>query len=123
MKNYDYKAAKRYIQMHSDLIKEVSLGIEEDWYWTSEVVYEDLKFIVDLDKVGLEIGGISGSIWATPTMKIIFKDGTELFKDVFTGESNKQRPDWFSLGCMSQPVQDEIDRKTVSLLPNNMEIK
>jgi hypothetical protein len=32
MAKYDFKAAKKYIQMHSDLIESASLGMHEDMW-------------------------------------------------------------------------------------------
>ena len=110
-KMYDFKSAKRYIQMHSDIIDEVSLGMKEDWWWTAETLYENSRFILNLDTV-TQIAGISGSPWATPAMRIVFKDGTEVFKDCYIGESTEQKPEWFSLGCLSQPMQDRINSLT-----------
>ncbi len=112
MKVYDFKSAKKYIQTYSDHIQEVYLGMKEDWFWTAETVYENDKFTKELDKKGIDIAGISASAWATPTMLVVFKDGTELFKDCFTGESDSQKPEWFSLGVLSGPCQDNIDRDT-----------
>ena len=119
MKEYDFKSAKRYIQMHSDLIREVCMGMKEDMWWTATPIYSDSKFEVDLDKSGLKIGGISGSYWATPCMQITFNDGTEVFKDCFTGKSSEQKPEWFTLGCLSQPYQDYIDTKTTPRLADD----
>ncbi len=117
MKKYDFKSVQKYIQAHSDYIDEVYLGMQEDWFWTAEPVYENNKFTLELDKADLLIGGLSGSSWATPVMVIIFKDGTEIFKDAFIGESDGQKPAWFSLGCMSGPCQDSIDRKNTKQIP------
>lgn len=106
MANYDFKSAKRYIQMHSDLIETATLGMHEDWVWTADTVYENGRFSIDLDQTE-KIGGLRGSKWATPTLEIEFKDGRELRKDCFLGEVGGQRPEWFELGCLSQPVQNE----------------
>jgi len=114
MKTYDFKSVKKYIQMHSDVIEEVSLGMQEDWFWTGQTVYEDSKFVIDLDEEDLKIGGIHSSAWATPYMCVVFKDTEgELFKPAYTGESDSQRPEWFTLGCLSGPVQDKIDASMI----------
>lgn len=105
MKKYDYANIKKYIQMHSDLIESVSLGIEEDWWWTAECIYEDSSFKVDLD-IEPEIAGIKGSRWATPVMEVTFKDGSQQLKESFTGDSSTAKPEYFSLGVLSQECQD-----------------
>lgn len=111
MAEYDYKNIKKYIQMHSDLIDSVTLGMAEDWYWTAETVYEDGSFLTDLDKEPV-IAGIKGSSWATPTMEVLFKDGSEITKDVYTGKvTPEKKPEWFELGELSQSCQDIRDGK------------
>lgn len=116
MKSYDLKAIKRYCQMHSDVISAVSIGMQEDWFWTAECIYEQDHFIADLDDKELKIGGISGSDWATPTMCAEFKDGTEVYKPAFTGESDGQQPAWLQLGCLSKPIQDAINKEAAPKL-------
>jgi hypothetical protein len=55
-----------------------------------------------------QIAGLYGSSWATPCIEIKFKDGKEEMIDVSKGESEKERPFDFGLGCLSGPVQDNI---------------
>lgn len=105
---YDFKKAKKYIQMHSDLIEEASLGMAEDWFWTAEVVYSDNHFLHDLDTVE-EIAGISGSTWATPSLLVRFKDGHEEMIKVGIGKNTKEKPEWFELGVLSEPCQQYIN--------------
>lgn len=121
MKTYDFKNVKRYIQMHSDLIDEVSLGMAEDWGWTAECVYEDGRFKMDLDTTE-EIAGISGSTWATPSMIVVFKDGREELIEVFKGQSTEGKPSWFELGVLSQPMQDYVDNINSPKLENKQEL-
>lgn len=111
MRTYDFKSAKKYIQTYSDHISEAALGMKENWFWTAETVYEDEKFTKELDKEGMTIGEITSSNWATPVLQVVFKDGTEIFKDCFTGKSDGQKPEWFQLGCLSGPCQERIDRE------------
>lgn len=117
MAEYDFAGAKKYIQMHSDLISSAALGMYEDWFWTAQTVYEDEKFCIDLDEKDLKIGGISGSDWATPTLEIEFKNGTETKKDCFVGDAGGQKPEWFTLGCLSEPIQKE--REGLKLIENS----
>lgn len=108
MAKYDFKSAKQYIEMHRDQIESALMGMHEDWFWTAETIFGDGEFKKDLDAEGLELGGISGSAWATPTLEIQFKNGMQERKDCFIGEvgGHGQKPDWFSLGCLSAPVQE-----------------
>lgn len=110
MKTYNYKEAKRYIQMHSDIIESASLGMAEDWWWTADAIYEDSKFIYDLDAEPV-IAGIGGSIWATPTLEVEFKDGSVKSFPCYIGESSESKPPYFELGVISQEVQDIRDGK------------
>lgn len=106
MKTYDYAAAKKMIQLRSDLITSAKLGMEEDWFWTAISVYEEGKFTVELDNEP-EIAGITGSFWATPSLMLVYKEGNEELIECFTGESDSEKPEWFSLGEVAQPMQDE----------------
>ena len=84
MKKYDFKNVKKFCQKYSDHIDSVQLGMQEDWYWTAETIYEEGTFKVNLDDKNLDIAGIFSSDWATPSMKVDFKDGTEEMFDCFT---------------------------------------
>lgn len=118
MKKYDYEKAKRFIQMNSDKIDSVSLGMKEDMWWTAETVY-DGRMLHDL-KDGLKIAGIDSSRWATPCMHIFYNDGAEQIKDCYKGESDQDKPDYFRLGEMSTDYQQYIDSIGTSL-PNHVE--
>ena len=72
---YDFKKAKTLIEAERENIERAFLGIREDWYWTSDTVYEDGSFKTDLDTVE-EIAGIPGSFRGTPYLKIEYKDGS-----------------------------------------------
>lgn len=111
MADYDYKNIKRFIQMHSDLIDHVELGMAEDWAWTLKTVYENGRFLLNLDEKP-PIAGIQGSSWATPVMDVSYKDGCQETKNAFVGEvTPENRPIWFSLGGISQEIQDVRDSK------------
>ena len=105
MKNYDFDKVKRIIEKAENL-KEASLGMHEDWSWTAETVFENGEFTQTL-KEGTEIGGITGSTWATPTLQLIFDDEEEKMIEVSSGENSKSSPPSF-LGPISQHVQDNI---------------
>ncbi len=105
MKNYDFDKAKGIIDKAENL-KEASLGMHEDWSWTAETVFENGKFTKTLNEE-TEIGGISGSNWATPTLQLCFENSEEKMIEVSTGENSKSSPPNY-LGAFSQQVQDNI---------------
>lgn len=109
MRKYDYEAAKKMIQMKSDVIVKASLGMEEDWFCTAVNVYEDEKFVINLDEEP-EIAGIRGSFWATPSLMLYYKDGREELIECYTGDKTSERPEWFDLGVLSSPAQDYIEQ-------------
>lgn len=106
MKNYDYAKAKRFIEAHKSEIKCASMGMDEDWFWTAETVFEDGEYRQNLDDTELELGGINGSSWATPILEVEYKDGTIEKYNCYVGDSDNDCPDSFMLGCLSSPVQD-----------------
>ncbi len=114
MREYDFKSAKRYVQMHADLIQYASLGMDEDWFWTAICIFQDGRFTVNMDDPNLMIAGITGSVWATPVLEVDFKDGTTIKKDCFVGEAEGPKPEWFSLGVLSGPCQDARAPKQLS---------
>lgn len=111
MKNYDYAKATEYINKHGDEIESVTLGMHEDWFWTAEAVWKNGEYTED-HRGGLndktEIGGIKGSTWATPSMRIDYKDGTEKHIPCYVGESEKDSAPYNMLGALSGPVQDAM---------------
>lgn len=117
-KQYDFDLAKRMIQMKSDVLESAQLGMEEDWFWTAETVYNDGVFSKELIQDQTEIGGIGGSNWATPALLLTYKDGREEFVDCYTGESTSKRPAWFDLGILSSPCQDWVESVKVPKLEN-----
>lgn len=109
MADYDYKLAKKTIQKYSVVLESAQLGMAEDWYWTAKTVYENQVFVINLD-VEPKIAGIKGSSWATPTLLLSFKDGTERWLDCYTGMTDiESKPVWFELGVLSSPRQDAVD--------------
>ena len=108
-KKYDYTSAKKMIQMRSDLIVSASMGMGEDWFWTATPVYENNKFEINLDDEP-EIAGIRGSSWATPTLYLLYKDGQEEMIPCYKGESDSEKPEWFSLGVLSNRAQEWVEQ-------------
>lgn len=135
MKQYDFLKAKTLITENVENLQSASLGMHEDWSWTAEPIWEEGNYKKELPenadeiyaeyrekrKAGISmlsdeannyssilIGGIYGSDWATPTLQLCFKDGTEKMIEVSKGESKGSKPAGFELGVLSQPVQDAI---------------
>lgn len=113
MKEYDYLKAKQIIEENKDNLKSVLLGMHEDWYWTADIIWENDKYVSefpteDSEFENYEIGGIKGSSWATPTIKLIFKDDEVIMKNCYKGDSSGEKPSWLTLGDISQSVQDNI---------------
>lgn len=94
MKMYDYKSVLDFIEKNRDEIQEIQLGMSEDWFYTAETIFEDNQILVDLNNPYLKIAGIAGSSWATPVMHIVYKNGEEIRKACYTGESDGVRPVW-----------------------------
>jgi hypothetical protein len=107
MKKYDFEKAKQLIIENADNLESASLGMHEDWFWTAEEVWENGKFTQELNNETM-IGGINGSRWATPAIKLSFKDGTEKMIECSDGENTETKPSFLLLGALSQPVQDNI---------------
>lgn len=94
MKIYDYKSVLDFIEKNRDEVQEIQLGMLEDWFWTAVTIFEDNQILVDLNDPDLKIAGIAGSSWATPVMNIVYKNGEEIYKACYTGESDGMRPSW-----------------------------
>lgn len=114
MKIYDYAKAKRLIEEAGEKLQSASLGMHEDWFWTADEIWADGTYKMELSD-DVEIGGIKGSSWATPTLQLYFKDGSDLMKPCYTGESlpdihTAQQRAFVtsSFGCLSSPCQDNI---------------
>jgi len=112
MKFYDMNKVIRTIQMKSDILDSASLGMGEDWFWTAETIYADGRFKVEL-RPGMLFGGIKGSSWATPTLQLLHKDGTEEYVDCYTDDGAAyNRPVDMDVmnGPLSGPVQEKINK-------------
>ena len=76
MKNYNFNKAKQIILENLENLESASLGMHEDWFWTAETVWENGEYKNELNDE-TTISGIGGSSWATPTLQLLFKDGSE----------------------------------------------
>ncbi len=85
---YDFKKAKKLIEEAAktgDLVK-ASLGMEEDWYWTAQSVWDkEVGFLEELDNTKT-IAGIDGSNWATPTLRLEYQNRAS--EDITVGGSD-----------------------------------
>jgi hypothetical protein len=91
MKRYDKKAILKFTEANKDDIKKVYAGMAEDWKWTYATMYNaDEDYIYpDLltDEEYLEICGINGSIWATPTLVVVWRNNTITKHDCYKDDS------------------------------------
>ena len=112
MKHYDFNKAKELIAKNIAYLESASLGMHEDWGWTSETIWRDGKYTESFDKgadeIDFEIAGINGSSWATPTLELIFKNGDEKMIECHDNGKSDDKPSYFQLGVLSQPIQDNI---------------
>lgn len=77
-KLYDFKKAKHLIEREKATVGQelvsVDLGMQEDWFWTAQEVWNQKEG----DQIDFNtknwIGGIDGSSWATPTIKFCYSD-------------------------------------------------
>ncbi|MEK5175124.1 hypothetical protein NST63_18155 [Heyndrickxia sp. FSL W8-0496] len=107
MKKYDFKKAIRLIEENKSNLIEASMGMHEDWFWTADTIFENGKFVKDLDDE-TSIAGINSSSWATPTIQLIFSDESEKMIPCYEGESTGSNPGIGLLGVLSGPVQENI---------------
>lgn len=117
MKKYNYSRAMELINAERGLVR-AEMGMHEDWFWTAEIVWEDGNYTKELHTAP-EIGGISGSGWATPAIKLTYADGTKRMLPCYTGESSMEKPVGFELGVLSSPVQDEQIPLEINSSPAN----
>lgn len=113
MRTYDFKLAKHTIQKYSDLLEEAELGILEDWNYTSMIIYENKEFVINLDDEDQLLHGINGSVWATPVIKLTFKDGEQVKLNCYTGESSEDMPEWFDstiFDVLRQSCLDDLSK-------------
>lgn len=110
-KMYDFQKAKMIIEKQKDLIESAALGMEEDWFWTAETVFEEGQFTQDLTQIST-IGGIDGSTWATPVLRIQYVDGTEKVFESYAGESSGSNPfgSLLTSGVFSSEVQANMPK-------------
>lgn len=107
MEKYDFAKAHDFIEAEKEILAEAALGMHEDWFWTAETIWKNGKYAVNL-ATATKIAGISGSSWATPVIKLEYKDGKVRFLECCKGESSGTKPDFLELGVFSGLVQGSI---------------
>lgn len=76
MKYYDIEKAFEIIHKYMLYgLEEAYLGMEEDMYFTSELIWSRGGWEADLSS-GI-VQGITHSDWATPMLRLIFEDRTK----------------------------------------------
>ena len=86
MKYYDYEKVQNLVKAKIHGIAKIELGMKEDWFWTGQTVWKHGQFIDGFGKFtnGVEtLGGINGSDWATPIMRIRLLSGTVVEYDCY----------------------------------------
>lgn len=120
MRNYNFELAKKIINTYNELgvLEDASLGMEEDWFWTGQTVFENGEYTQQLND-GDSIAGITGSSWATPVVKISLSNGEEEVFECFDGEWTtdieyrmQKAKDWVG-GCLSTPAQIAFNKNEV----------
>lgn len=66
-KFYSYSKIVEFISKYKNDADIVVVGIEEDWNWTAERVWDCQNGLRLKDEDVVEIAGIGGSSWGTPT--------------------------------------------------------
>lgn len=114
MKNYNPKFIKKYIEQNKDEINYVTCGMKEDWSWTAETVYEEGKYLYNLNGDSVLIAGIGGSYWATPVMEVKFKDGRseiiKCFKEDNEDCSDPEKDEMIRFAFMTGGMDDVENR-------------
>ena len=77
MKYYSYDIIKDFFDKHKDEIDALYLGMAEDWTLTCSRFTSDFDYQIIKEGQHLYVRGIPGSVWATPVMKVIYKNGLE----------------------------------------------
>ncbi|MCW6681570.1 hypothetical protein NHG29_01655 [Aerococcaceae bacterium NML160702] len=86
MKKYNFKKARKIINVLADELVRADMGIVSDWYSTAETVWsKEDGFLVNLSRTK-ELGGLQGSYRGTPSLELLFKDGSEITIDCYVEE-------------------------------------
>jgi hypothetical protein len=84
MKVFDNALIINAIDKHKENIVSADIGMFEDWFWTAEPIFENDAITQDLSKKIATSGGVNGSDWATPIIRIKTKDDQTIEYQVYT---------------------------------------
>lgn len=114
MKSYDFKLAKKIIEEKKNEIEEAALGMQEDCFWTADIVFSDNEFQKNLDEIET-VAGISGSYWATPVLLLNYKNGSQETFECFSGNNQGDRGEsaLFASGPLSSEVRIPAAKKYI----------
>ncbi|MGV0167625.1 hypothetical protein ACRYI5_03370 [Furfurilactobacillus sp. WILCCON 0119] len=87
---YDFDKAKSLIEANKNKIISAELGTLSDWRFTADEVWsKEDGYLIELN-ADTFIGGIQGSSWDEPTLRMCFGDGmykeVSVSKDVFEND-------------------------------------
>ena len=112
MMYYDAQTIVRYIGRNKAKLDRIDLGIMEDWMETNQRIYAGDKLLIDLPRGDkpLIIRSIQGSMWGTPVMRVVFRDGTVNVINAFKTVGHNMSPD------RAQKIISEYKQKGVKML-------
>lgn len=99
---YDGKGAKFYIEKYKDQLKCAFYGMHQDWFCTAELIWDhENGYIEEMENDPPKLAGIDGSNWATPKLRLDFKDGrqSEILL-YFDGFLHHYKEDWAENWCV-----------------------
>lgn len=85
MRYFDWDKAKTICERNKGC--EVHAGMEEDWYWTADMIYDGNKRV--------KCRPWLGSLWATPVCRVMYDDGSELTIPCWQEKEEVEMPDWW----------------------------
>lgn len=94
MKYYSTKIIKEFLEKNHG-VESITLGMAKDWSWTASTFDINADGSVDgldLSNDKISVAGISGSAWATPTMRYTLMDGTTGSIDCYEYDGNTEDP-------------------------------
>lgn len=91
MKFYNPQFIKQFCDENKEKIDSVDIGMLEDWTWTHATAFFNGHFCDKFNWTAdrIEVHGISGSIWATPIMAVLYKDGHQEKVECWTSDGEE----------------------------------
>ena len=112
MRKYDVQTIIRYIGRNKAKLEKIDIGIMEDWLETSQRIYENGKLLIDFPRGDkpLVIRAIQGSMWGTPVMRAVYKNGMVNVINAFKTVGRNTSPD------KVQEILEEYKKNGVKML-------